>query len=55
MEDTLIVGDCIFVNKFIYGICTPRSLKLPILDIRMELPLIRLPAISKPKRGDILI
>ncbi|HWA15130.1 MAG TPA: signal peptidase I [Gemmatimonadales bacterium] len=42
MENTLLVGDFLFVNKAIYG---------------AEVPLIhkRLPAVREPKRGDILV
>jgi len=42
MEDTLLVGDFLFANKFIYGA------KLPFVDWRM-------PAIRDPKPGDIII
>ena len=42
MEDTLLVGDFLFANKFVYGA------KLPFLDTR-------LPAIRDPKPGDIII
>lgn len=42
MENTLLVGDFLFVNKLLYG---------------AEVPLIktRLPAIREPKRGEILV
>ena len=42
MENTLLVGDFLFVNKAVYG---------------AEVPLIhtRLPAFREPKRGDILV
>ena len=42
MEDTLLVGDFLFANKLLYG---P---KLPLVDVR-------LPAISDPEPGDIII
>ena len=42
MEPTLLVGDHILVNKFIYGIKAPLINKLVI-------------PISKPKRGDIIV
>jgi len=42
MEDTLLVGDFLFANKFLYG---P---KLPLLDVR-------LPAVRQPQPGDIII
>lgn len=42
MENTLLIGDFLFVNKLLYG---------------AEVPLIhkRLPAIREPRRGDILV
>jgi len=42
MEDTLLVGDYLFVNKFLYGA------QIPFTDLR-------LPAIRKPHRGDIVV
>jgi len=42
MEDTLLVGDFLIVNKFIYGI------KVPFTDTR-------LPGIREPERGDIIV
>ncbi len=51
MEDTLISGDMIIANKFIYGAKTPET--LPLTDIRI--PCIRLPAIRGPVAGDVII
>jgi signal peptidase I len=42
MQNTLLVGDFLFVNKFIYG---P---KIPFTDVR-------LPGIRDPKPGDIIV
>lgn len=42
MEDTLLVGDFLLANKFVYGA------RLPFVDWR-------LPAIDQPERGDIVI
>ncbi len=44
MEDTLLVGDFLLANKFIYG------MKLPIPFVN-----IKLPALQDPKPGDIVI
>ncbi len=38
MEDTLLVGDFLFANKFVYGA------KIPFLDVR-------LPAVRSPRPG----
>jgi len=42
MEDTLLVGDFLFVNKFLYGA------QVPFTDLR-------LPPIRQPRRGDIIV
>jgi signal peptidase I len=42
MEDTLLIGDFLFVNKFLYGA------QFPFSDTR-------LPAIRLPRRGDIIV
>ena len=42
MTPTLLVGDRIFVNKFIYGA------RIPFTDIR-------LPMVREPRRGDIIV
>lgn len=42
MEKTLLVGDVLFVNKFLYGA------KLPFVDART-------PAIREPRRDDIVV
>ncbi|MCD6161147.1 MAG: signal peptidase I [candidate division Zixibacteria bacterium] len=44
MEDTLLVGDFLLANKFVYG------MKLPIPFVNIHLP-----AIDDPKPGDIVI
>jgi signal peptidase I len=42
MQNTLLVGDFLFVNKFLYGA------EVPLLKTR-------LPAVREPKRGDIIV
>ena len=42
MEKTLLVGDVLFVNKFLFGA------KIPFLDAHM-------PAVREPKHGDIVV
>lgn len=51
MENTLLVGDFLLVNKFVYGATTPRS--IPFTDIRA--PFFRFPAITSPKKGDVVV
>ncbi|MBZ0202820.1 MAG: signal peptidase I [Ignavibacteria bacterium] len=51
MENTLLVGDFLLVNKITYGATTPRS--IPFTEIRT--PFFRLPALKDPKRGDVVV
>ena len=51
MEQTIMVGDFLFVNKFIYGSSSPRN--IPFTNV--TLPYFQLPAISEPERGDIIV
>lgn len=51
MENTLLVGDFLLVNKIIYGATTPRS--IPFTEIRT--PFFRFPALKEPKRGDVVV
>lgn len=51
MENTLLPGDYLLVNKFIYGAKTPKQ--IPFTDI--ELPRFSLPAITQPKLNDLIV
>lgn len=51
MENTILVGDFVLVNKFIYGSTSPRY--IPLTSI--PLPYFRLPALRQPKRKDIVV
>jgi len=51
MEGTILVGDRMLINKFIYGSATPRY--IPILDIK--LPYFQLPSIREPQKNDIIV
>ena len=51
MENTLRIGDFLFVNKFIYGAETPKY--IPFTNI--EMPHVRLPALMQPRRGDVIV
>lgn len=51
MEDTILVGDFVLVNKFIYGSSSPRY--IPFTEI--SLPYFTLPAVKDPKPTDIVV
>jgi signal peptidase I len=51
MENTILVGDFVLVNKFIYGSSSPKY--IPFTEI--ELPYFRLPALKEPKATDIVV
>lgn len=68
MENTLLVGDYLFVSKFHYGTRTPGTLlELPLMHQKIwgtsipsylpwiQLPTYRLPGISKIKREDVVV
>ncbi|MGE5436839.1 MAG: signal peptidase I [Syntrophothermus sp.] len=51
MEDTILVGDFVLVNKFIYGSSSPKY--IPFTQV--EIPYFTLPALREPKPKDIVV
>ncbi len=51
MENTLLSGDFVLVNKFVYGAQTPRYIPFT----RIRLPSIQFPTMSYPRRGDVVV
>jgi len=51
MKDTILIGDFLLVNKFIYGTNLHDSSLLP----DFVLPYLRLPALKSPEQGDIVV
>ncbi len=51
MENTVMTGDFLFVNKFIYGPSTPQM--IPLFNV--PLPYYRFPGIRQPEKGDVIV
>jgi signal peptidase I len=51
MENEVMAGDLLFVNKFIYGGTSPRN--IPFTNIR--LPWFRVPGFRDVRRGDVIV
>jgi signal peptidase I len=51
MENEVMAGDFVFVNRFVYGGSTPQT--IPFLNI--PLPYIRFPGIRDPERRDVIV
>jgi signal peptidase I len=51
MESTVLAGEFLFVNKFVFGPSTPQI--VPFLN--MPLPYYKLPPIIKPEQGDVIV
>ena len=51
MKSTVLEGDYLLVNKFIYGILTPDE--IPFLHL--HIPHVRFPALKEPQQGEIVV
>lgn len=51
MENEVMTGDFVFVNRFVYGGSTPQT--IPFLNV--PLPYLRLPGLRDPERGDVIV
>lgn len=51
MENTVLTGDFLFVNKFIFGPTTPQL--IPFFNT--PLPFFKFPGIRNPKKGDVIV
>jgi signal peptidase I len=51
MENEIMAGDFLFVNKFLYGGSTPRT--IPLTNIRI--PWFRIPGFRDVERGDVIV
>ena len=55
MEDTILVGDVLFGNKFIYGMKTPTWIGIPYTRMGFDIPWFRLPRFKTVANGDVVI
>jgi signal peptidase I len=55
MENTILVGDFLLGNKFVYGVRTPNWIGIPWTKVGFHIPWFRLPAFKEPKQGDVVI
>jgi signal peptidase I len=55
MVGTLLKGDHILCNKFVYGVRTPDWVGIPYTDIGFFVPCTRLPGFRQPASGDVVI
>ena len=55
MEKTIMIGDFLIGNRFVYGMRTPDWIGIPYTDIGVNIPFFRFPKFREPKQGDVII
>ena len=55
MEKTILIGDMLIGNKFIYGMRTPNWIGIPYTRFGFYIPSFRLPKFKEVENGDVVI
>ncbi|MDD5229811.1 MAG: signal peptidase I [Candidatus Marinimicrobia bacterium] len=55
MENTIMTGDLLLGNQFVFGARTPIWIGIPWTKHGFQIPSFRLPGFKKPQKGDIVI
>lgn len=55
MENTIMTGDFLAGNRFVYGMRTPEWIGIPYTDYGFYIPSLKFPSFREPKRGDVII
>ncbi len=55
MENTIMTGDFLIGNKFVYGMRTPDWIGIPYTELGFDVPWTRFPRFRKPHSGDVVI
>lgn len=55
MEKTIMIGDFLIGNRFVYGMRTPDWIGIPWTDIGFSIPYYRFPKFREPHQGDVII
>ncbi len=55
MEDSLLIGDFLLANKFVYGIRSPDWIGIPSTKLGFKVPFARTKGFRDPKHGDVVI
>jgi signal peptidase I len=55
MENTIMTGDFLAGNRFVYGMRTPEWIGIPYTDFGFYVPSLKFPSFREPKWGDVII
>ncbi len=55
MENTIMTGDFLVGNRFVYGMRTPDWIGIPYTDKGFNIPYVRFPKFREPEQGDVII